>query len=224
MGYTLKRPPPHRRNHCLLPTRFPPAPGLPVPRLGWVEGPQFPVLGWLAVPPPLWARPACAPGGAEEVISENLPSLESPISKASRIKEKRAWNFAPVSKLILISDFLLSPARQHHWVYIGQAGQKGGQAGRCPGRKWGLVRPGHALAWRRFPHAYLLRIRASRPPQELPSSVVWHAVSKSVRVFNAQGDVPHGATFQAIVTQVVGIWGRGCLGSTQPGPLFWCTE
>lgn len=86
--------------------------------------------------------------------------------------------------------------------------------------KWGP-----ALAWSgRFPRASLLRTRASRQPRELPRSVVWHAVSESLRVFIALENVPQDATFQAMLTQVVGIWGRGCLSSIQLKPRFWCTE
>lgn len=49
------------------------------------------------------ARPARARGGAKEAILENLPSLESPISKAKRIRENHT---APgILRLCLNFDF-----------------------------------------------------------------------------------------------------------------------
>lgn len=64
-------------------------------------------------------------------------------------------------------------------------------------------------------------------PDDLESpGVLWSgtAVSESLHAFPALENVPPDATCQAILTQVVGIWGRGFLGSTQLEPLFWCTE
>lgn len=72
--------------------------------------------------------------------------------------------------------------------------------------------------------APLLRTRTARQPRELPSSEAWHAMSESLRVFTDQENVPYDATFQAILTQVVGTWGRVCLASAPLEPLFWCTE
>lgn len=49
-------------------------------------------------------------------------------------------------------------------------------------------------------------------------------VSESLCVFTAQENVPCPATFQAILTQVVGIWEKDCVVSTQLEPLFWDEE
>ena len=53
-------------------------------------------------------------------------------------------------------------------------------------------------------------------------------LSASLLVFTTWGrgggNVPHEAIFLAVVTQVVGIWGKGCLDSVQLGPLIRCTE
>lgn len=163
------------------------------------------------------ARPARARGGAKEAISENLPSLESPISKAKGIRENHT---APgILRLFLNVDF--------RFPFVPITGSTMGcmQTGldRAAARSTGAlgVQVGPCVpkgpCFREAEGFCQPSYSEPGHPDNLQS---FQVLSESLRVFTALENDPLDARVQAILTWAQGIWRSGSLGSTQHEPLF----